>query len=73
MRQTETLTQRSQQPAPAVAPRPSADREIVALERDLSARLGLAVNVSTDGTRGTLRIQFRDYDQLDGLITLLMR
>jgi ParB family chromosome partitioning protein len=49
------------------------DPETEALERDLSARLGLTVNISFDGKGGTVRIQYRSLDQLDGLIALLSR
>jgi len=73
VRQTESLIKRSLKPPSANLQRPAPDREIVALERDLSAHLGLTVQVATDGARGSLRIQFNDHDQLDGLITLLMR
>lgn len=73
VRQTESMIQRSLRPAPPPIQRTAADREITSLERDLSARLGLTVQVLTDGTSGSVRIQFRDFDQLDGIVTLLMR
>jgi ParB family chromosome partitioning protein len=39
----------------------------------LSERLGLKVDIGFDGKGGTLRIQYRSLDQLDGLIALLNR
>jgi ParB family chromosome partitioning protein len=47
--------------------------ETVALERSLSARLGLNVDIAFDGASGSLRIHFRSLDQLDGVIALLTR
>jgi ParB family transcriptional regulator, chromosome partitioning protein len=47
--------------------------ETVALERSLSARLGLKVDIAFDGATGSLRIHFRSLDQLDGVVALLTR
>ncbi|MCB4823342.1 ParB/RepB/Spo0J family partition protein [Roseicella aerolata] len=69
VRQTEALVAaRPRDPAtkPA-APAP----ETVALERDLSTRLGLKVSIRHGGRGGQVMIQYRDLDQLDGLIRLL--
>lgn len=71
VRQTEMFAQRTLHPSPP-SPRAPRDHETVALERDLAARLGLAVQIVSDGRAGTLRIQFQSLDQLEGLITLLM-
>jgi len=49
------------------------DPETEALERDLSERLGLAVQISFDGKGGSVSIKYRGLDQLDGLIALLNR
>ncbi len=73
VRQTETFAQRSLQPRPPAKPAESKDREIVALERDLMARLGLVVQIDSSGTGGSIRIQFRTLDQLDGILALLRR
>lgn len=73
VRQTEVLAQRSVEPRPPPAARPAPDRETVALERDLADRLGLTVQLSTDGVAGHLRIHFKTLDQLESLVTLLMR
>jgi ParB family chromosome partitioning protein len=51
----------------------AADPETAALERDLTERLGLKVDISFDGKGGTLRIRYQTLDQLDGLVTLLSR
>ncbi len=71
VRQTEALVLRSAQPAQPGRAR--VDPETLALERDLSARLGLAVRIASDGRGGSVRISYRNLDQLDGILTLLMR
>ena len=48
------------------------DPETAALERDLTERLGLKVDIAFDGKSGNVRIHYRSLDQLDGLIALLM-
>ncbi len=73
VRETEAL---SRNPAALTAqPAPSAeaaeDPNIAALARDLSERLGLRVSIRFDGRRGSMRIDFQDLDQLDGLLALL--
>jgi ParB family chromosome partitioning protein len=70
VRQTEALVQRGAQPAPE---RKARDPEAEALERDLSARLGLKVQIVQEGRGGTLRINYRNLDQLDGILALLTR
>ena len=74
MRQTEALTSRkSDSSPPADRSRRTIDPETAALERDLTERLGLKVEISFDGKGGTLRIRYQSLDQLDGLVTLLSR
>ena len=77
VRQTEQLiTSRPQVNAPGGGdgsrghPR---DPETEALERNLSEKLGLKVQIAFDGRGGNVRIQDRSLDQLDGLIALLSR
>ncbi|MDA8249464.1 MAG: ParB/RepB/Spo0J family partition protein [Rhodospirillales bacterium] len=70
VRQTEALAAR-REPVPAATS--ARDPDTAALEKSLSARLGLQVTVAAEGAGGTLRIRYRSLDQLDGLITLLMR
>jgi ParB family chromosome partitioning protein len=47
--------------------------DIVAIERDLELRLGLKVEVETEGTGGRLILHFRSLDQFDTLLGTLMR
>jgi ParB family chromosome partitioning protein len=47
------------------------DPETVALERELSERLGLRVEISFNGKGGAVRIHYRSLEQLDGLVALL--
>jgi ParB family transcriptional regulator, chromosome partitioning protein len=49
------------------------DPETEALERDLSEKLGLKVQIAFDGHGGSVRISYRSLDQLDGLIAILSR
>lgn len=71
VRQTEALSQRTLRTPPAAEPGPPRDREIVSLERDLAARLGLTVRIDFDGAGGSVRIHYRTLDQLDGILALL--
>ncbi len=49
------------------------DPETEALERDLSERLGLRVQISFDGRGGAVTIRYGSLDQLDGVVALLNR
>jgi ParB family chromosome partitioning protein len=49
------------------------DPDTTALERTLSARLGLKVEVMPRGNRGQVRIHYRSLDQLEGVLALLTR
>jgi ParB family chromosome partitioning protein len=71
VRQTEALSARRVDPASSRNERAERDPETVALERDLSERLGLRVEIAFDGKGGTVRIRYRTLEQLDGLVTLL--
>ncbi len=42
-----------------------------ALARDLTARLGLRVDIQSDGKSGRVRIHYRTLDQLEGVVALL--
>ncbi len=68
VRQTEALSE--VRPASAPAPRPE-ETETRALERELSAHLGLAVKVVFDGRGGSVKLSYRNLDQLDGIVALL--
>jgi len=70
VRQTEALA--AQKPRDPSA-KPVQAPETAALERDLSNRLGLKVSIRHAGRGGQVAIQYRDLDQLDGLIRLLQQ
>jgi ParB family transcriptional regulator, chromosome partitioning protein len=73
VRQTEALAPgRAAKGNGATKPRNAKDSETVALERDLAERLGLKVEIAFDGKGGSVRIQYRSLDQLDGIVALLM-
>jgi ParB family chromosome partitioning protein len=72
VRQTEALATQRAKPAGSTPARVK-DPETVAIERDLAERLGLKVEIAFDGSGGSMRIQYRSLDQLDGLIALLTR
>lgn len=67
VRQTEAL---AKAPAAGAVPRPvrQKDPETATLERDLSERLGLKVEIAYDGKGGCVRIHYRDLDQLDAVL-----
>ncbi len=69
VRQTEALCTNKAE-APATKSRVE-DPETEALQRDLSERLGLAVQIAFDGRGGAVTIKYRSLDQLDGLLALL--
>jgi ParB family chromosome partitioning protein len=71
VRQAEALAAAQSRPKPGPAERPARDPDTVALERDLTERLGLKVAVKHAGRSGEVVIRYRDLDQLDGLIRLL--
>ncbi len=74
VRQTEALSTntRPERPRSHDSAKPR-DPETEALERDLSEKLGLKVQISFDGHGGSVRISYRSLDQLDGLIAILSR
>lgn len=69
VRQTEALV--GARPTPDRPAKPDGDTALQALERELSAHLGLRVTIKSDGVAGQLVVAFRDLDQLDGLVRLL--
>ncbi len=72
VRQTESLA--SQKPSVAKTSAPKAkDTETATLERELSERLGLRVEVSFDGKGGAVKINYSSLDQLDSVLALLNR
>lgn len=76
VRQTEALVKTEQDRAtkePHAAPRPAPrrDTDIVALERELSANLGLTVSIAFDGKKGKLILAYDNLDQLDEVLRRL--
>jgi ParB family chromosome partitioning protein len=51
--------------------KPAKDPETANLERELSERLGLKVEIAFDGKGGSLRIYYKSLDQLDGILAQL--
>jgi ParB family chromosome partitioning protein len=70
VRQTEALVRNERQTVRPNRPRPR-DADAMALERDLSSRLGLPVRLEPRGSGGTLSIAYRSLEQLDELIRRL--
>jgi len=69
VRQTEALASKK---APAGKRAvPGKDPETEALEAGLSEKLGLRARISFDGKGGTVSIDYKTLDQLDGLLALL--
>jgi ParB family chromosome partitioning protein len=73
VRQTEALAAATAKPGSRAAAGRGKDPETASLERDLTERLGLKVEIAFDGKGGMVRIHYRSLDQLDGVITLLNR
>ncbi len=74
VRQTEALAaRRTDTNELAPTPRPGKPPETLALERSLSGKLGLKVDIAFDCASGARRIHFRSVEQLDGSIALLTR
>jgi len=73
VRQTEALTAARTAPPSSTRGEIARDPETEALEKDLSEKLGLRVQIAFDGRGGSVRITYKSLDQLDGLITLLSR
>lgn len=74
VRETERLAARSKAaPAPAARRRPAADADIRAVERDVSAALGLKVSVKPSGKGGALTISYGSLEQLEDVISRLTR
>ncbi len=70
VRQTEALVRHERQTIKPGSPKPR-DANTLAVERDLSGRLGLRVRLQPRGSGGTLSIAYRSLDQLDELIRRL--
>jgi ParB family chromosome partitioning protein len=51
--------------------KPAKDPETATLEREVSERLGLKVEIAFDGKGGSVRIHYKSLDQLDGILAQL--
>ena len=74
VRQTEALVKKSGGKAarPRKAPgKAEKDSDIIALENDLTAKLGLTVSIDFDGVRGKLSVQYDSLEQLDDILQRL--
>jgi ParB family transcriptional regulator, chromosome partitioning protein len=73
VRQVEALVQKERRPASGKSSsyEPARDADIVALERELTGSLGLAVRIKTQGSGGEVVISYRTLDQLDHLLKRL--
>jgi ParB family transcriptional regulator, chromosome partitioning protein len=70
VRATERLAQRQARP-PQAPDRTVRDADTLALERDLSALLGLRVTLEPKGRGGALTLHYQTLDQLDSVLRLL--
>ncbi len=69
VRQAERLAQQAKGGSQKVpAPRKEKDADTLALERDLSGLLGLAVNIRFHGKGGSLTINYQTLEQLDDVL-----
>lgn len=76
VRQTELLVQKATggKRASSRVAEVKRDPELQSLERDLTSRLGMKVEVTFDGKKGgTIRFDYKSLEQLDGLLALLKR
>ncbi|MCB8875467.1 ParB/RepB/Spo0J family partition protein [Acidisoma silvae] len=74
VRQTEALTARQgEDGTPKRREAPSKDADTRMIERELEERLGLAVSINARGRGGSLQLQYKSFEQLEGLIALLMQ
>jgi ParB family chromosome partitioning protein len=72
VRQTEALAARADNASTSTRAEPAAkSADIAALERSLTEQLGLRVEIANSGKGGSVRIHYRDLDQLDGLLVRL--
>jgi ParB family chromosome partitioning protein len=69
VRQTEALAQ-SHAPRP---PRPAKHADTAALEHRITEALGLKATIDHRGKGGSLKIEYSNLDQLDGVVTRLLR
>lgn len=76
VRQTEALARQQERKAANArdrAEKNAKNPEIASLERDLTTRLGVKVQIAFDGKGGSIKIDYRSLEQFDGLLRLLQR
>ncbi len=76
VRQTEDFAARfhtGPEPGSREKPQPLKDADTRAFEQELSDRIGLKVEIISRGEAGTIRIHFRNHEQLDAIATRLTR
>ena len=71
VRQTERMVRKQAKGSGATSTKPAKSPDTLALERDLTDRLGLKVTISDRDGKGTLNIRYTSLDQLDDLIARL--
>ena len=73
VRQTEELVKRGEVPVKKASIESKKDSDTVSLESDLTANLGMKVNIShkTGTESGIISISYKTFDDLDGLCQLL--
>ena len=71
VRQAEALVTNRVAGGAKTMPATDKDPETEALERDLTDKLGLKVEISFDGRGGNVRLSYRSLEQLDTIIALL--
>ncbi len=57
----------------SLAKRPAKHADLLALERDMTERLGLRVTIEGKGATGVLSIAYQSIDQLDGILEKLSK
>jgi ParB family chromosome partitioning protein len=74
VRQTEALASRQAEDGAPKRREPRAkDPDTAQLERDLEAHLGLAVSITSRGRGGSLQLNYKTFEQLEGILALLMQ
>lgn len=76
VRQTEALAKQHERKAAATrekVEKSARNPEITSLERELTARLGVKVQITFDGKGGSIKIDYRSLKQFDGLLRLLQQ
>jgi ParB family chromosome partitioning protein len=73
VRQTEALARRAAEEMTQPGRERGRDPDTEAIERRLTERLGLRVEIAFDGRRGSLRLHYDTLEQFDGVVALLLR